>query len=99
MLKSKDRAKLRSLSNSININKYSLGKDSIKDSFVDMLDKALTSNEMIKISLLKSVGDDINSIGESLSKHLNAEIVQKIGRTITLYRQNPELKEKSKFKI
>lgn len=71
-------------------NKYQLGKNEITDSLVCMLDKALIAKELIKIDLMKSVETPVNEIALDLSSKLNAEIIQVVGRTITLFRRNKE---------
>lgn len=96
MLKSKQRAYLRGYANKESVNDYVLGKDNIKDTILEMLDKSLEANEIIKISLLKSFSNEICSSANAIAEKLNAEVVQIIGRTAIIFRQNPKYKVEGK---
>lgn len=89
MLSSNDKKALKSIANTLE-NKYQLGKNGITDTSVDMFDKALTANELIKIDVMKSVTTEIMELALDLSSKLNAEVVNVIGRAILLYRKNPK---------
>ena len=67
---------------------YQIGKNEIGESMLDMLDKALTARELIKISVLKSQTVAIRELALDLSSALHADVVQIIGRVIVLYRKN-----------
>lgn len=95
MLSSGDKKALKSIANTLDV-KYQLGKSGITDTSVDMFDKALTANELIKIDVMKSVTTEIMELALDLSSKLNAEVVNVIGRTILLYRRNPK-NQKIKF--
>ena len=95
MLSSGDKKALKSIANTLDV-KYQLGKSGITDTAVDMFDKALTANELIKIDVMKSVTTEIMELALDLSSKLKAEIVNVIGRTILLYRRNPK-NQKIKF--
>lgn len=97
MLKSKQISRLKYIAHSSNLNKYIIGKDMIKETFIEMLDNALEANEMIKISLLKTASIDVDEAAVVLKSNLNAEIVQKIGRTIILYRESKTNKKITKL--
>ncbi|MGN1295178.1 MAG: YhbY family RNA-binding protein [Bacilli bacterium] len=87
MLNNKQIKYLRGLANSLDA-KYQIGKNEISDQLISMLDKALTSNELIKISLQKSVVEDKNEIASILQEALKCEVVQIIGGVIILFRKN-----------
>lgn len=76
--------------------KYQIGKSEVTNSLLDMLDKALTARELIKIEVLKSVTSSVMEITLDLSSKLNADVVQVVGRVIVLYRRN---KENPKIKL
>ena len=76
--------------------KYQIGKSEVTNSLLDMLDKALTARELIKIEVLKSATSSIMEITLDLSSKLHAEVVQVVGRVIVLYRKN---KENPKIKL
>lgn len=67
---------------------YQIGKNEIGESMLDMLDKALTARELIKISVLKTQTISIRELALDLSSALHADVVQMIGRVIVLYRKN-----------
>lgn len=89
MLNSNDKKVLKSIANTLDV-RYQLGKSGITDTAVDMFDKALTSHELIKIDVMKSVTTEIMELALDLSSKLNAEVVNVIGRTILLFRRNPK---------
>ena len=76
--------------------KYQIGKSEVTNALLDMLDKALTARELIKIEVLKSASTPIMELTLDLSSKLNADVVQVVGRVIVLYRKN---KENPKIKL
>lgn len=76
--------------------KYQIGKSEVTNALLDMLDKALTARELIKVEVLKSATTPIMELTLDLSSKLHAEVVQVVGRAILLYRKN---KENPKIKL
>ena len=70
--------------------KYQIGKSEVTNALLDMLDKALTARELIKIDVMKSVTTPVMELTLDLSSKLHADVVQVVGRTIVLYRKNKE---------
>ena len=87
MLNSKQIKYLKGLANQLK-SKYQLGKNLIGETNLDLLDKALTKNELIKVSIMKGFDQDINVAANELGNALNAEVVQVIGGVIVLFRKN-----------
>ncbi len=87
MLNSKQIKYLKGLANQLK-SKYQLGKNLIGETNLDLLDKALTKNELIKVSIMKGFDQDINEAANELGNALNAEVVQVIGGVIVLFRKN-----------
>ncbi|MCH5180897.1 MAG: YhbY family RNA-binding protein [Erysipelotrichales bacterium] len=87
MLNSKQKRQLKGLAMQESA-LYQIGKNEIGESMLDMLDKALTARELIKISVLKSQTVSIRELALDLSSALHADVVQMIGRVIVLYRKN-----------
>ena len=87
MLTQSEKRQLKSLA-SVEKTKYQIGKKEISATLIDMLDKALTARELIKIDVMKAVEDPIMEIALDLSSQLKAEIVQVVGRVIVLFRRN-----------
>lgn len=87
LLNNKQIKYLKSLANSIDA-KYQIGKNEITETSLDMLDKALKKNELIKVSVNSSVKEEKEAFAKILSENLHAEVVQILGNTITLFRKN-----------
>lgn len=87
MLTQQQKKQLKSLANNLDI-KYQIGKNEIGPTVLNMLDKALTAHELIKIDVMKSASDDIEDLSSKLVKELKAELVQTLGHVIILYRRN-----------
>ena len=88
-LTNKEKSQLKAKANHLK-NIYQIGKNGLNDQLVSGLDKALTANELIKISILKSCSENVDDIAASLSEKLEAEILRTIGRVIILYRMNED---------
>ena len=95
MLNNNQKKQLKGLASTLK-QKYQVGKNEISDTVVDMLDKALTAHELIKIDVMKAVEEPIMELALDLASKLNAEVVQVIGRVIVLFRRN---KEKPKIQL
>ena len=76
--------------------KYQIGKSEVTNSLLDMLDKALTARELIKIEVLKNATSSVMELTLDLSSKLHADVVQVVGRVIVLFRRN---KENPKIKL
>jgi RNA-binding protein len=59
------------------------------------LDDALRTRELVKIAIGKNAEVSAKDEAHALAESMRAEVVQVIGRTITLYRHNPELRRKA----
>ena len=70
--------------------KYQIVKSGVTNSLLDMLDKALTARELIKIEVLKNATSSVMELTLDLSSKLNADVVQVVGRAIVLFRRNKE---------
>ena len=54
------------------------------------LDRALTDHELIKVRLSSGDREDRNHTCQAICDLTQAEIVQKIGKVVVLYRHNPQ---------
>ncbi len=95
MLSQSEKKQLRAII-ALDKTKYQIGKSEVTNSLLDVLDKALTARELIKIEVLKSSTTPIMELTLDLSSKLHADVVQVVGRTIVLYRKN---KENPKIKL
>jgi RNA-binding protein len=71
-----------------------LGAQGITPAIVASLDDALRTRELVKVQLGRPVDERPRAIAERLAQETGAVVVQVIGRTATLYRENPELERK-----
>ena len=70
--------------------KYQVGKEVVHPELVQLLDLALTKQELIKIHVLKSAIENTDQFLPALVKTLKAELIQTIGHRVILYRANPK---------
>ena len=89
MLNNKERQELFALSTKLKT-RYIIGKGSLTDKVLDMLDKALLDNELIKVSVNKNAGVEVESMAGVLCSRLNCSLIKIIGKTIVLYRPSPK---------
>lgn len=87
MLTIDEKRKLKLLANKLD-GKYQIGKNGITNNVLMLLNNALEAHELVKVSILKSVNKETNEIVLDLSSNLNCEVVQVVGRVITLYRKS-----------
>ena len=95
MLTPKQKRDLKGLASTLTT-RYQVGKNDISATLIDMLDKALTAHELIKIDVMKGCTLPVMEVAIDLSNRLNAELVTVMGRVIVLFRRN---KENPKIKI
>ena len=71
-----------------------IGAQGITPTLVGALDDALRTRELVKVQLGRPVDEKPRAIAERLAQETGAIVVQVIGRTATLYRENPDLERK-----
>ena len=91
MLSTKQKVYLRSLAQTERP-VFQIGKDSLSDNLIEAVSNYLKKNELVKISVLKNNGDDLEEIAFDLGRLTKSEVVQIIGRQIVLYRTAKEPK-------
>ena len=87
MLTGKQKRYLRSLA----VNEkaiFQIGKEGLSDNLYVSLKEALKARELVKVSVLKTCDLDINEISIELCANTSSELVQKIGKTLVLYKRN-----------
>lgn len=89
----KKRADLRAEANHLDPLVH-VGAHGVTQMLVSSLDDALRTRELVKVQLGRPVDERPRSIAERLAQETGAIVVQVIGRTATLYRENPELERK-----
>jgi RNA-binding protein len=92
-LSSKQRASLRSEAHHLSALVH-VGHHGLTPAIQQSLDDALRTKELVKIQFTKTAELDIKTAASELASAVDAAVVQVIGRTVTLYRENPELPKK-----
>lgn len=90
---SKQRAYLRSLAMTMDPI-FQVGKSSITPEYVEAIREAIDARELIKISVLKNCMDDPREIAEVLAERTRSQVVQVVGKKITLYKEGKNEKKK-----
>lgn len=70
-----------------------IGKHGLTDGVVQMTDEALTVHELIKVRILDTDTIPVRDAAEQLSERCKAETIHTIGKTMVLFRINPEKTE------
>jgi RNA-binding protein len=92
-LSSKERASLRSDAHHLKALVH-VGHNGITPAIQQSLDDALRTKELVKIQFTKTADVDLKATAGDLAKAVEADVVQVIGRTVTLYRENRDLELK-----
>ena len=71
-----------------------VGHQGITPTVLHALDDALRTRELVKVQLSKHAEETPKTLATRLATEVGADVVQVIGRTATLYRENPELERK-----
>ena len=93
-LTSKERAELRGEAHHLAAAVH-VGQHGITDALKQTLDDALRTTELVKIQFGRNADVDVKDAASDLAQAMSADVVQVIGKTATLYRENPELKRKN----
>lgn len=94
MLNSKQKRYLKSEAHSLKPI-FQIGKDGVTHNQVLGILDALEAHELIKVKLLDTCPDDVNTVALEISVQTKAEVIQTIGRTIVLYKKS----EKGIYKL
>lgn len=89
----KERAELRAEAHHLDPLVH-VGAHGVTPTLVASLDDALRTRELVKVQLGRPVDEKPRAVAERLAQETGATIVQVIGRTATLYRENPDLEQK-----
>lgn len=92
-LTSKERAALRAEAHHLSAVAH-VGQHGLTPSVRQSIDDALRTRELVKIAFGKNADVDARDAANEIATALGADVVQVIGKTATLYRENPELKRK-----
>lgn len=87
MLTSKERAKLKSVAQTIPAI-LQIGKAGIGEQLVKQVNDALEARELIKLSVLETAPAEPSEAAQELMRAVPCEVVQVIGRKVILWRRN-----------
>jgi RNA-binding protein len=92
-LSSKERAELRGEAHHLSASVH-VGQHGLSESVKQTLDDTLRTQELVKIQFGRNADVDVKTAASELAQAMAADIVQVIGKTATLYRENPDLERK-----
>ena len=92
-MKGKERAELRAEAHHLHPMVH-VGVAGATDAVIQTIDEALRTHELVKIAIGRHPGLEPKVVARGVSDALGAEVIQVIGRKVTLYRHNPDLWEK-----
>ena len=87
---SKQRAYLKSLAMTMDPI-FQIGKGSLTPENTSAIAEALTVRELIKINVLQNCMDDPKELARTLAERTHSQVVQVIGGSIILYKENPDI--------
>ena len=83
----KERALLRSQAHHLDPIVH-IGKESLTPEVTSAIDEALEARELIKVGVLKNCFDDPSEIAAIVAERTGSQVIQVMGKKITLYRYN-----------
>ncbi|MCC6317007.1 MAG: YhbY family RNA-binding protein [Gemmatimonadaceae bacterium] len=89
-MKGKERAELRAEAHHLDPLVH-IGVSGATDAVLQTIDDALRTHELVKIAIGRHAGLEPKPIAQGMASALDAEVIQVIGRKVTLYRHNPDL--------
>ena len=92
MLSSKRRAELRAQAHHLQATVH-IGHHGVTPALEQSLDDVLRTTELVKVQFSKNADVKTKDAANELAQAMKADVVQVIGRTATLYRENPALHE------
>ncbi|MFD0871475.1 MULTISPECIES: ribosome assembly RNA-binding protein YhbY [Paenibacillus] len=91
MLTGKQKRYLRSLAHHLNPI-FQVGKGGVNDHLITHIQEALEARELIKVTILNNCLEDREEVARELAEQSGAELVQKIGKIVVLYKESKENK-------
>lgn len=92
-MQSKERANLRGEAHHLQALVH-IGHQGVTDSVVRAADDLLRTRELVKVDVSRNLDAPVKEIARTLAEATGAEVVQVIGRKVTIFRDNPELEWK-----
>lgn len=92
-MRSKERANLRGEAHHLQPLVH-IGHQGVTDTVVRATDDLLRTRELVKVDVSRNLDAPVKEIAHALADATGAEVVQVIGRKVTIFRDNPELEWK-----
>jgi RNA-binding protein len=86
----KERAALRAEAHHLDVQVH-VGHQGLTPSLLQSLEDVLRTHMLVKVQVAKAGTLSSKDAAHQIAEQLGAEVIQVIGRTCTLYRENPEL--------
>jgi RNA-binding protein len=93
LMTGKERAILRAHANRLAATVHA-GQQGLTGAVMQTLDDALRTRELVKVQLGKQAELSAKEAASQLAAAAKAEVIQVIGKTVTLYRHNPKIERK-----
>lgn len=93
-MKGKDRASLRAEAHHLSPTVH-VGQHGLSPALISSLDDALRTRELVKVKLGRNSNVKPKDAANALAMATTAQVIQVIGHTATLYRENPDLERTS----
>ena len=87
----KERAALRAEAHHLDV-KVHIGHAGITPAILTSLDDVLRTHELVKLQVAKASELSARDAARDVAAAMRAEVIQVIGRTFTVFRENPDLK-------
>ena len=87
----KERAALRAEAHHLDVQVH-IGHQGLTPTVLKSLDDVLRTRELVKVQVAKAGDLSAKEAANDIAAQLGAEVIQVIGRTCPIYRENPELK-------
>lgn len=84
---SKQRAHLKKISHNMKP-VIQVGKDGVSPALIEQISETIKKRELIKISFLDSMTEDISISTDKILVRTKSEFVKKIGRKLTIFKRN-----------
>ena len=92
-MKGRERAELRAEAHHLDPTVH-IGQHGLTPAVIGSLDDALRTRELVKVKLGYKEDIKPKEVANSLALATNSAVVQVIGRTATLFRENPDIQKK-----
>lgn len=76
-----------------------IGKEGVSDNLISAVATELERHELIKVKIGNNSGLEKNSTADTIAAATHSNLVQLIGKTIVLYRPNPDQPKEKRIKL